>query len=145
MLKQHNARQVVLHAFDGSSRFIRAAVDAGYYFSVPACVTRSVPFQHLVELVPLHQLLLETDSPALAPIKGPGTMFEEESALFSCFLRKCMVCFFRPAEWAHECFVELPRDSADKVSSCGTSRLNDNSECPKALSKDCVTNQYGAM
>ncbi len=62
---------VHMHAFDGKSGYARtASEDYGYYFSIPTSVIRSPQKQKLVKAVALERLLLETDSPVLAPIKG---------------------------------------------------------------------------
>jgi TatD DNase family protein len=67
MLLEHGAIRVQLHAFDGKSSSAAAAVDAGYFFSVPPSVVRSRQKQKLVKSIPLSCLLVETDSPVLAP------------------------------------------------------------------------------
>lgn len=69
-LQNHGAKNVVLHAFDGSVKVAKKAIAAGYYFSVPASTCRSAGFQILVKAVPLEQLLLESDAPALSPVIG---------------------------------------------------------------------------
>lgn len=56
---------VVNHCFSGKKALIKQGVQAGMYFTVPANVVYSGHFQSLVKLVPLTQLLTETDSPYL--------------------------------------------------------------------------------
>ncbi|CAI5982924.1 unnamed protein product [Closterium sp. NIES-64] len=61
----------LMHAFDG--RLVhaeRAERHGGFFFSVPPSVVRSPQTQKLVKGLPLSCLVLETDSPALAPEKG---------------------------------------------------------------------------
>jgi len=62
--------KIVLHCFGGRKSLIKRAADSGYYFSIPAVITRLQHFQTLVEMVDLKQLLTETDSPYLAPVAG---------------------------------------------------------------------------
>jgi TatD DNase family protein len=70
ILDDYNLPAVILHCFSGKKRLIRRAQQKGYYFSVPANIVRATHFQELVRLVPLHQLLTETDAPFLSPFHG---------------------------------------------------------------------------
>ena len=71
VLENENASLVHLHAFDGKSSLARmASNDLGYYFSIPTSVVRSPQKQKLVKAVNIERLLIETDSPVLAPERG---------------------------------------------------------------------------
>jgi len=66
-----NAESVHMHAFDAKSSLARmASNDLGYYFSIPTSVVRSPQKQKLVKAVNIERLLIETDSPVLAPERG---------------------------------------------------------------------------
>jgi TatD DNase family protein len=67
LLLEQGARRVALHAFDGKPSAALAAAEAGYFFSIPPSVVRSRQKQRLVAALPLHCLLLESDSPVLGP------------------------------------------------------------------------------
>lgn len=68
LLLENNAARVQMHAFDGRAGAARAAVEAGYFFSIPPSVVRSRQKQKLVKSLPLSSLLAETDSPVLGPV-----------------------------------------------------------------------------
>ncbi|MFX1561233.1 MAG: TatD family hydrolase [Promethearchaeota archaeon] len=71
VLEKENAVLVHMHAFDGKASLARrASCDLGYYFSIPTSVVRSPQKQKLVKAVNIEKLLIETDSPVLAPERG---------------------------------------------------------------------------
>jgi TatD DNase family protein len=70
LLEKHKMKKVLMHCFGGKKSLIKRIVDNGWFFSVPAVITRLQHFQILVEIVPLGQLLTETDAPYLAPVVG---------------------------------------------------------------------------
>ncbi|MDD5151257.1 MAG: TatD family hydrolase [Flavobacterium sp.] len=70
LLEKSNYKKIILHCFSGKKSLIKKGIDLGFYFSVPPVITRLEHFQMLVELVPLSQLLTETDAPYLSPIQG---------------------------------------------------------------------------
>lgn len=80
-LRAEGARRVLMHAFDGRAATAAPAVEAGYFFSVPPSIVRSVQKQKLVRRLPLESLLLETDSPVLGP--EPGTRNEPANVRIS--------------------------------------------------------------
>ncbi|MBF0624970.1 MAG: TatD family hydrolase [Magnetococcales bacterium] len=70
LLLQRGARRVQMHAFDAKPGAAAAAVEAGFFFSIPPSVVHSRQKRRLVQALPLERLLLETDSPVLGPRPG---------------------------------------------------------------------------
>lgn len=73
LLKDANATGVI-HCFTGSPELARACLDLGYYISISGIVTfkKVDSLQEIVKWLPLDRILIETDSPYLAPIPYRG-------------------------------------------------------------------------
>ena len=82
LLREQEARRVLLHAFDGKASSAQDGVAAGYFFSIPPSVVRSAQKQKLVRALPLDRLLVETDSPVLGP--DPTQRNEPKGAVLAC-------------------------------------------------------------
>jgi TatD DNase family protein len=69
---------VVFHCFTGDTATARRVLDAGYDLSLAGIVTfpRALELKEVAALVPLDRLLIETDSPYLAPVPHRGTRNE---------------------------------------------------------------------
>ena len=77
LLADHGAVQCggVIHCFSGSAAFgLRCVADLDFYLSIPGIVTFKQPgeLRELLLAVPRDRLLLETDSPFLAPVPMRG-------------------------------------------------------------------------
>lgn len=81
-LREHGARKVLMHAFDGKASAALEGIEAGYYFSIPPSVVRSQQKQKLLRQLPLDRLLLESDAPVLGP--DPTTRNEPRNVVISC-------------------------------------------------------------
>jgi TatD DNase family protein len=72
----HEAGNVrgVLHCFTGSADLARRALDFGFYISLAGIITfpKAAELREIVGHVPLDRLLVETDSPFLAPTPHRG-------------------------------------------------------------------------
>ena len=64
----------VLHCFTGDAALARAGLDLGFYISVAGIVTfpKAGALRETVRAIPLDRLLIETDSPFLAPVPNRG-------------------------------------------------------------------------
>lgn len=75
----------VLHCFSGGAALLDAAVDAGWYVSFAGMVSfRNFDGADLLRAVPADRLLIETDSPYLAPIPHRGRRNEPAFVVETC-------------------------------------------------------------
>lgn len=76
ILKEENAQEVggVLHCFTDTLDIALQALDLGFYISFSGIITfkNSVELQEVVKQIPLERILVETDSPYLAPTPYRG-------------------------------------------------------------------------
>jgi len=68
----------VLHCFTGSAKLARVALDLGFYISLSGIVTfkNARDLQGVAKTIPQERLLVETDSPFLAPVPHRGKTCE---------------------------------------------------------------------
>ncbi len=84
----------VLHCFTGDRRMATRALDAGFHLSLAGIVTfpKALELKAVARLVPLDRLLVETDSPFLAPVPHRGRpcepAFVADTARFLAALRE---------------------------------------------------------
>ena len=64
----------VIHCFTEDLTFAQAAMDLGFYISISGIVTfrQATELKEVVKALPLERLLIETDSPYLAPVPHRG-------------------------------------------------------------------------
>ncbi|MFT5313840.1 MAG: TatD DNase family protein [Paraglaciecola sp.] len=76
LLKEHKAASTrgVLHCFTETWEMAQAAMELGFYISISGIVTfkTAKELQEVVKKIPLERLLIETDSPWLAPVPYRG-------------------------------------------------------------------------
>ena len=75
ILCEEGAKKIrgVLHSFSGDFKFMEAILDLNFYISFTGSVTfKNANYYKLINNVPLKQLILETDSPFLAPVPFRG-------------------------------------------------------------------------
>ncbi|MFV0449661.1 MAG: TatD family hydrolase [Vibrio sp.] len=76
MLKKGEAERCggVIHCFTEDLAFAQAAMELGFYISISGIVTfrQATELKEVVKVLPIERLLIETDSPYLAPIPHRG-------------------------------------------------------------------------
>ena len=73
-LYNKNELKILMHCFTGSLEFSKKLMSLGAYFSASGIITfkNSIELQNTFKSIPLDKLLIETDSPFLAPIPMRG-------------------------------------------------------------------------
>jgi TatD DNase family protein len=67
-------RKGIIHCFSGDRDLAEAFIALGYYISIPGTVTykKAVQIKEVAAKIPLDRMLVETDSPFLAPVPRRG-------------------------------------------------------------------------
>jgi TatD DNase family protein len=66
----------VIHCFSGTLPFAERCLEMGLYLSMPGIITFAKSLQKVVKKLPLDRMLVETDSPFLAPTPHRGKINE---------------------------------------------------------------------
>ena len=69
LLEQLNAKKVIMHCFSGKMSLVDKIVENKWFLSIPANVHYNQQFQDVIKRVSINNLLCETDSPYLHPLK----------------------------------------------------------------------------
>ncbi|MBN2059381.1 MAG: TatD family hydrolase [Deltaproteobacteria bacterium] len=72
--RNDNERIGVIHCFSGEYDLAMAFIEMGYYISIPGTVTykKADEIRDVAKRIPLERMLIETDSPFLAPVPKRG-------------------------------------------------------------------------
>lgn len=85
LIKEHGDTEVagVLHCFTESWEMASAAMDMGYFISFSGIITfkNAAELREVVAKVPMERLLVETDSPYLAPVPFRGKKNEPKNVV----------------------------------------------------------------
>ncbi len=70
--------KILMHCFTGSKKFAENLLILGSYFSASGIITfkNSIELQETFKFIPLDKILIETDSPYLAPVPNRGKQNE---------------------------------------------------------------------
>lgn len=77
ILKEHPAQNgTLLHCFSPTEDLVRLVIDKGYMVAFGGNITynRAKSFQKYMDMIPLNQIVIETDSPYLPPVPQRGTI-----------------------------------------------------------------------
>ena len=77
--------KILMHCFTGSKDFAEKLLDIGAYFSASGIITfkNSTKLQETFKFIPLDRLLIETDSPYLAPEPHRGKKNEPSFVIYT--------------------------------------------------------------
>ena len=77
--------KILMHCFTGSKTFATKLMDFNTYFSASGIITfkNSTDLQETFKFIPLEKLLIETDSPYLAPVPNRGKKNEPSFVRFT--------------------------------------------------------------
>ncbi len=84
IIKKYNLKNVVFHCFSGDTDFALKCVENGYYIAIGGVVTfkNAIMLKEAVKNIPIENMLLETDSPYLAPVPFRGKINSPEYLVY---------------------------------------------------------------
>jgi len=82
---KNNNLKILMHCFTGSKKFAESLLDLNAYFSASGIITfkNSLELQKTFKSIPIDKLLIETDSPYLAPVPNRGKLNEPSFVKFT--------------------------------------------------------------
>ena len=82
---KNNDLKILMHCFTGSQKFAENLLDLNAFFSASGIITfkNSVDLQKTFQFIPLDKLLIETDSPFLAPEPNRGKKNEPSFVIYT--------------------------------------------------------------
>ena len=82
--KSYNLK-ILMHCFTGSKKFVEKLLNFDAYFSASGIITfkNSIDLQKTFQFIPIDKLLIETDSPYLAPVPNRGKKNEPSFVKFT--------------------------------------------------------------
>ncbi len=82
--KKYNLK-ILMHCFTGSKKFAEKLLDLNAYFSASGIITfkNSIDLQETFKFIPLEKVLIETDSPYLAPVPNRGKKNEPSFVIYT--------------------------------------------------------------
>ncbi len=80
ILEEYKLNDVIFHCFSGTPEFAVKCIEKGYYIAIGGVVTfkNAKDLKEAVKIIPLNKILLETDSPYLAPVPFRGKINSPE-------------------------------------------------------------------
>ena len=69
LLEDAKFNKVDMHCFSGKKTLVKRGADLGFFFSIPANIVKSDQFQMNAKILPMHNMLTETDAPWLSPFQ----------------------------------------------------------------------------
>ena len=77
--------KILMHCFTGSKKFAEKLLNLNAYFSASGIITfkNSIDLQKTFKFIPIDKLLIETDSPYLAPVPNRGKKNEPSFVKFT--------------------------------------------------------------
>jgi TatD DNase family protein len=82
MLIEYNIKNVIFHWYSGPVKLIKEITDNGYYFSINPAMIRSLNGKKIIQAIPKHRVLTESDGPYVlienSPIKPKNIILVQE-------------------------------------------------------------------